>query len=437
MLEGLYALAIVGILFFWLQPQTAPSNWLAYSSLLALGITAYGLVTRLWILAGSGQIFMVVSGFEFVRQVWNCESKPEWYLALVPVASLLIIGFIVVRWVAQKPSPRESFVSELSITGIVYRWLALLMSLGWVFAYIPDREQMWVLAVVATALFLVAGWWKNQEAILASGVWFGASALTFVFAPERSVDCVYWPNLLAILLLPILQRVARRWPERFAFDVHAAMLIPGLLLLWLFLTRWIIPMSDGLYLTLTWSILAAALVVAEIGFRERLYHWLSLGFLALALGHVALSDVWKPDTFWLNLLPMLLTLGLQQLSRRVPGHYPLSPDWQTTMILVGGTGLWLFLSRWVMVASGGRFLITVTWAGLALVIFTTGFLLHERIYRWLGLGILACAIGRVCVFDVWALEPFYRILSFLALGCALLAVGFLYTKYQDRIKQWL
>jgi uncharacterized membrane protein len=63
--------------------------------------------------------------------------------------------------------------------------------------------------------------------------------------------------------------------------------------------------------------------------------------------------------------------------------------------------------------------------------------LRERMYRWLGLAVLACALGRVVIFDVWKLETIYRILSFMALGIVLLVLGFVYTKYQEKIKEWL
>ncbi|MGH7969539.1 MAG: DUF2339 domain-containing protein, partial [Limisphaerales bacterium] len=83
------------------------------------------------------------------------------------------------------------------------------------------------------------------------------------------------------------------------------------------------------------------------------------------------------------------------------------------------------------------FYLTASWSLLALALFTCGILLRERVYRWLGLGILACAVGRVVVFDVWKLETLYRILSFMALGIVLLVLGFIYNKYQEKIREWL
>ena len=58
-------------------------------------------------------------------------------------------------------------------------------------------------------------------------------------------------------------------------------------------------------------------------------------------------------------------------------------------------------------------------------LFAAGFVWRERMHRWLGLGILACAVGRVFLSDVWKLETIYRILSFMALGIVLLALGFI------------
>jgi uncharacterized membrane protein len=64
-------------------------------------------------------------------------------------------------------------------------------------------------------------------------------------------------------------------------------------------------------------------------------------------------------------------------------------------------------------------------------------LLREKIYRWAGLGILGTALGRIVLFDVWRLETFYRVLSFMALGVVLVALGFIYNKYQGKIREWL
>lgn len=44
---------------------------------------------------------------------------------------------------------------------------------------------------------------------------------------------------------------------------------------------------------------------------------------------------------------------------------------------------------------------------------------------------------RALIFDAWELETIYRIASFFALGVVLLVLGFIYNRYQEKIKEWL
>jgi uncharacterized membrane protein len=104
--------------------------------------------------------------------------------------------------------------------------------------------------------------------------------------------------------------------------------------------------------------------------------------------------------------------------------------------VIGCLCAWRFVSCWVLDGADKDYL-TATWSALALLIFGLGIGLRERMYRWVGLAVLATAVGRVVVFDVWKLETIYRVLSFMALGIVLLVLGFFYNKYQEKIRQWL
>ncbi len=159
------------------------------------------------------------------------------------------------------------------------------------------------------------------------------------------------------------------------------------------------------------------------------------------LTSTALLLFWRPflgerTVHWPDLVTILLLLAQRQVARRMPSRYSVTAALHNGVIVVGGLSLWLFLSRWVLGSAGGIYL-TASWSVLALALFGTGIALKERMYRWLGLGVLACALARVMIFDVWKLDTLYRILSFLALGIVLLLLGFIYSKYQDKIRQWL
>jgi uncharacterized membrane protein len=109
---------------------------------------------------------------------------------------------------------------------------------------------------------------------------------------------------------------------------------------------------------------------------------------------------------------------------------------QAAVIVVGGASLWLLVFRWLCENATG-FYLTAGWSALALVFFIVGILLRERVYRWLGLAVLAPALGRVFIFDVWKLDTLYIVASFLALGVVLLAVGYVYNRFQEKFKEWL
>ena len=99
-------------------------------------------------------------------------------------------------------------------------------------------------------------------------------------------------------------------------------------------------------------------------------------------------------------------------------------------------GVWLWVTRWAE-AHDYRSGLTVAWALLALVVFAAGLALRERVYRVGGFAILALAVGRIFIVDVWQLETLYRILSFLVLGAVLLLPGYLYNRFADSIRRWL
>ena len=326
--QALYALAVVGMLYFWISVQVSAPAWLVLTSLLALSLTVYGVLTRAWWLAVCGQLFVVVSGVQFLWQL--AQNKPGWAFPLAPLAALALLSFGTVAWFSQKPEADARVRQPLLQIAVVYRWTAVAMSLCWIWQYIPARERIWLLALLGLWFFVISGWRRSREALLCSATFTAAGLVLFWVPGLLDAPTVYWPNLGAILLLPAQRQAARRLPERYAA----------------------------------------------------------------------------------------------------------SPAVHSTAIIIGGLTLWLFFSKWAF-ESHETSCLTAIWSALALVLFSVGIALRERMYRWLGLGILACALGWVVVFDVWKLEMVYRVLSFMALGVVLLVLGFIYNKYQEKLKEWL
>jgi uncharacterized membrane protein len=61
-----------------------------------------------------------------------------------------------------------------------------------------------------------------------------------------------------------------------------------------------------------------------------------------------------------------------------------------------------------------------------------GFWKREAFVRWQALVLTAVTIGKVFVYDTWALEKIYRVISFLGLGVVLMAISYIY--HRDWLK---
>jgi hypothetical protein len=325
--QEIYGLGLAALLWCWLGAQFSPAHWLLVTGLLAVGITGYGVLTRAWMIAATAQLFSALCVVHAVRLF--CTAKPAWHIALTPLVTLLLLSFSTVLWFHRRPGASPRVRDPLLQFALAYRWVAIALSIAWLYQYIHIREQIWIFVLTGFAVFLAAGFRKNKEMLAASAVYTITGMILFWLpAPEREV--VYSGNLAALLILLSQQQIARRLPDRFRLES------------------------------------------------------------------------------WVYVL----------------------------VILAGGLSLWRLSTLWVMREASG-FYLTAGWSFLALIFFACGILLRERAYRWLGLGLLGCSLGRIVIFDVWKLQTFYRILSFMALGIVLLVLGYIYSKYQEKIKEWL
>ena len=205
--QAVFALAAVALVLVWLHPLVAAPAWLALASLLAVAATIYGVATRAWPLAVGGQIFLAVSAWEFFAQVWT--RQPEWFFPLAPVAAFGLLSFATVGWFARQPDGRAAVRGPLLQIALAYRWMALAMSLGWLWQYVPDRQHAGAFMAAAIGVFALAVGRRSREALGAAAVYAVAALLALWATGDLQMD-VYWMNLLA------MQQILRRRPEWFA-----------------------------------------------------------------------------------------------------------------------------------------------------------------------------------------------------------------------------
>jgi hypothetical protein len=225
----------------------------------------------------------------------------------------------------------------------------------------------------------------------------------------------------------------KRHPESKPFMIipHAYQwLAAGLMLLWVF-----VHVSQPFQFIVLAALFAGSFVAAISGIRYAFGPGVAL---AAAGWMIWLAGPRGNGAELQNFLAIGILAATQVLARRKPGALPLRDAMHQLWIAMVSASVWIFLSWWVIAHSvGAHFYLTASWAILAFILFGIGFALRERTYRWAALGVLACALTRVVMLDVWRLETIYRILSFLALGIVLLVLGYFYTRFQEKIAKWL
>jgi uncharacterized membrane protein len=81
--------------------------------------------------------------------------------------------------------------------------------------------------------------------------------------------------------------------------------------------------------------------------------------------------------------------------------------------------------------------LTAVWAVYAVIGLVVGIVKRWRYVRLCALGLLIVPIGKVFIYDVWALETIYRIIAFIGLGLLLLISAYLYQRYSKTIKRFI
>ncbi len=242
---------------------------------------------------------------------------------------------------------------------------------------------------------------------------------------------------LFALQAPALDWLRNRLPESFGIAATAyQVFLRGVGVLFGLLAAHAYVAPDWRFTIL---VVGAAAVVLRAAFsaqaREFLIYaavWTGVGLFEFL---VRQSD--GPGPLAANALGLFLMLAAAEAARRSTGRLAaFSAPWRCIVNVLAIGGIWLLVGRFVAAADGG-ILLTISWSVLAFAVLGAGFVLHERTYRLSGLVILAAAVSRVFLVDVWQLETLPRILSFLVLGAVLLALGFLYNRFAEAIRRWL
>ena len=80
-------------------------------------------------------------------------------------------------------------------------------------------------------------------------------------------------------------------------------------------------------------------------------------------------------------------------------------------------------------------MVTVVLGLYAAVALAVGFVMRNRLHRFLGIGLFGATITKLAFYDVWSLERLYKIVVLVASGLLLLGGGYLYARFGPRIRE--
>lgn len=362
------------------------------------------------------------------------QSPPHWHHLVLVAAAVVLLHW----WPRQDRIPHPRGV--VAFEGF-YSFAAVALLLGWFSPRLATGGWVWAGALLAVGCTLYAAFTRAWILALASQIFFVAAGVSFLNALQQGKP-EWYVALLLVSALAGLATAADWWlsqhPEtrsdlRDPISIAARVYRCAAVVLAI---AWVCCCLGPNLRVAVLAICGSALFAISGLRRDRELLYLSGLWWAPVLAYFFVPEFGTPRLSWAHPLAILLLLALQRLSRAWHEAYNLDCRVHHTIIVVGGLCFWTLVSRYVLSHAAG-FYLTASWSGVAVVLFTLGMVFRERGYRYLGLAVLGCALARVVIFDVWRLETLFRMLSFLALGIALLVLGFVYNRFQDKIKQWL
>lgn len=458
---GAIMVVLIGMvwLFKWQRGLLAPPSfqWRAEGGVLLA--TALGLVTLSEVTEGNLSVYLLVAAALAAVLFAHLLRTPELLLMAQAMAVAAILAWVFLFFAG--PLQLLPFiVLSLGLLALMHWWqhqqlfdpgkgwkgfwqavhsLAFVGVISaWIFYQYPDANQHLIFALSAWLVVGYAFAFRAWALAVCSQLLTMAAAVVFLFSLREGTS---WPLAVCSIGAFVAQSLtidflATRVPESFIEQVRT----------WGKVVRWVALvmalLSIQTYVPPVWHFLAFValafglfVLAAASKKREALYCAgiaLIPGYAQFLLHHMDGGQVFVPD-----FAGLFLVLLAQQVGRRAfCGSDYFDRAVQGSLIIAGIIGLWIMTGRMVADVQNG-FLITASWGLLAFMVMGAGFILRERAYRVAGLGILACALGRLFLLDVWQLETIFRILSFLVLGMVLVALGFFYNRFAEQLRKWL
>jgi uncharacterized membrane protein len=362
-------------------------------------------------------------------------------VSLFTYLTILGAGVLAIAWVRDwKSLPPVQFLATL-----VYFW-------GW-YSEFYRADELGITVVFATVFFVlfaalpvVRSWRDGDFSGLEAGIVL-VNSLAYLAALRQML----WPDnrwglTVAVLALAAAHLAAERMlPEKRGANVRVArILYAGLALT--FVTLAIPIRLDGNWITIAWAVQGAVLVWGGLRVRFAAMRWGGLVLFAIVAGRLALIAI-PADTFLLNARFATFAISVacmalscyfaatsdEDLSEGESKAFVLTAIAANILALVAlSLEVWDAFGRMPSLGidrgHAQELALSMLWLVWALGLLGTGLWKKSQTIRWQALVLLGVVIVKVFLFDLSFLEKFYRIVSFLLLGLALMLISFYYQR---------
>jgi len=303
-----------------------------------------------------------------------------------------------------------------------------------------------VFFVLFAALPLVRSWRGGELSGLEAGIVLVNSLAYLVALREMLWPDDRWALTVAVLALAAAHLAAERMlPEKRGTEMRLArILYAGLALT--FATLAIPIRLDGRWITIGWAVEGAVLVWGGLRARFAAMRWAGLALFAIVAGRLALFAI-PADAFLLN--ARFATFAICVASMALGCYFAAASDREldeqesvafgiaaiaANILAVAALSLEVWDAFGRMHSLGidrghaQELALSMLWLVWALGLLGAGLWKNSQTMRWQALVLLGVVIVKVFLFDLSFLEKFYRIVSFLLLGLALLLISFYYQR---------
>ncbi len=390
-------------------------------------------------------------------------------------ASLLSTAALLRIIVVNFSSTRE--FHHISLRVVTVGTVAALYYLTSHWAHVSDRPTTRRLGDAYTwtaSILLAVLMWYELDANNVALAWTAFGALLFESGAKKLSASLRWQGYTALFAgfvrIFFVNLVSPAHPYEFTPRAWTVAII-AVIFFYVYARKRALPRRSHEATVLTSHAWLGSITLTAILNFELPADWTVTGWALLALSLIVVAFVLKLRTFTQQAIATAAVVFLRALFYNFVNRGP--QPWTTSSIAVIGASAAIFTTLWfafqlrqtdipnrniealwlrpeqplfflpltlitILLALEMRSgLITVSWGIEAVVVFLFALAVAERTYRLAGLALLLLCVGKIILIDVWGLEGRDRYITLIIMGCALLLVSFLYTRYRDTIKQYL